>query len=96
MTEEERIAHCAQLKWAAQQSYKPAYAELGSIPAHSESVKEPWGELRLTLGSRAKRFGAGWKYELMWIGDWFSINIVSKWMALKAKSLKWKSFFKRY
>ena len=50
MTEEERIAHCAQLQWAAQQNYKPAYAALGSIPAHTESVfdKEPWSELRLT------------------------------------------------
>jgi len=76
MTEEERIAHCAQLKWAAQQSHKPAYAELGSIPAHSERLKEPWGELRLTwVAGRLSGFESWIKGEAFWRGLEIRIDV---------------------
>lgn len=87
MTEEERIAHCAhlqlqaQLQWAAQQSHKPAYTELGSIPAHSESVKEPWGELRLTwVAGRLSGFESWIKGEAFWRGLDIRIDVDRGWI----------------
>ncbi len=59
----------AQLQWAAQQSHKPAYAELGSIRAHTEGAKEPWGELRLTwVAGRLSGFESWIKGEAFWRG----------------------------
>ena len=80
MTEEERIAHCAQIQWAAQQSHKPAYAELGSIPAHSERFKEPWGELRLTwVAGRLSGFESWIKGEAFWRGLDIRIDVDRGW-----------------
>jgi hypothetical protein len=71
----------AQLKWAAQQSYKPAYAELGSIPAHSESVKKPWGELRLTwVAGRLSGFESWIKGEAFWRGLDIRIDVDRGWL----------------
>jgi hypothetical protein len=81
MTEEERIAHCTQLQWAAQQNYKPAYAKLGSIPAHAEHPKEPWGELRLTwVAGRLSGFEPWIKGEAFWRGLDIRIDVDKGWL----------------
>ena len=80
MTEEERIAHCARLQWAAQQSHKPAYAELGSIPDLSESVKDLWVELRLTwVAGRLSGFEPWIKGEAFWRGLDIRIDVDRGW-----------------
>lgn len=71
----------AQLKWAAQQSQKPAYAELGTMPAQSDRFKEPWGELRLTwVAGRLSGFEAWIKGEAFWRGLDINIDMDRGWI----------------
>ena len=80
MTEEERAVWQAQLQWATQQSHKPVYAELGNIPSRSESLKEPWGELRLTwVAGRLSGFESWIRGEAFWRGLDIRIDVDKGW-----------------
>ena len=78
MTEEQSNVWDAQLKWAAQQSHKPAYAELGTMPSSSE---EPWAELRLTwVAGLLSGFEAWIKGEAFWRGLHIRIDVDKGWI----------------
>jgi hypothetical protein len=84
MTEEERIAHCNKLQWAAQQTQKPAYpayAELGTLPVAPDRGKEPWAELRLTwVAGRLSGFESWIKGEAFWRGLEIQIDVDKGWI----------------
>lgn len=81
MTEEQSNVMDAQLKWAAQQSDKPVYAELGTLPIPSEGCKESRGELRLVLvAGRLSGFEAWIKGEAFWRGLDIRIDVDKGWI----------------